>query len=308
MQAHRAGSIGATYSVPTTYTAGSIGPMTVPMTAAPRTATFANAMPTLGSINTGMPMGSMQVIGSSSVVQQPMPVQMPFQIVQAAGPMTTTAVGYAGGYQQVNQAQQQVNQAQMAYNMQVQGINQAIQMETQIEKQLDSQKANKEALDKKAKVRELENKRYELKILEMELTGNVDPQVQRSHDRQNFVNKAADEQDKVLQCQHDAEEQKIKALQAQLALAKFDAGQIDADGKEIRAPESAEWLKDDDVLKLIKEKKEGKGDKGDKKEGKDDKGDKKEGKDDKGDKKEGKDDKGDKKDEKKADSKEKTKK
>merc|ERR1711933_496161 len=75
-QAYRAGSIGATYSAPTMYTAGSVGPMTMPMTAAPRAATFTNAVPTLGSINTGM-----QVIGSSSVVQQqPMPVQMPIQI------------------------------------------------------------------------------------------------------------------------------------------------------------------------------------------------------------------------------------
>merc|ERR1712204_11835 len=155
--------------------------------------------------------------------------------------------------------------------------------------------------------------------LERELMGlNVDPQVQRSHDRQNSVNTATDEQEKTFQCQHDLEEQKINALKAQLALAKFDAGQIDADGNAFKEPESVEWLKDDDVLKLIKDKKEGKGDEGDKKDGKgdkgdkeegtDDEGDKKEGKDDKGDKKEGKDDKGDKKDVKKADSKEKTKK
>merc|ERR1712204_89833 len=145
--------------------------------------------------------------------------------------------------------------------------------------------------------------------LERELKGlEADPQVQRSHDRQNFVNTATDEQEKVLHCQHDLEEQKIKVLKAQLVLAKFDAGQIDADGNAFKAPESVEWLMDEDVLKLIMDKKEGKGDKGDKEEGTDDEGDKKEGKDDKGDKKEGKDDKGDKKDVKKADSKEKTKK
>merc|ERR1711957_329354 len=111
----------------------------------------------------------------------------------------------------------------------------------------------------------------------------------------NFVNTATDEKEKTLHCQHDVEEQKIKVLKAQLTLAKFDAGQIDADGNAFKAPESVEWLMDDDVLQLIKDKKEGKGDKGDKKEGKDDKGDKKEGKGDKDDKKEGKDDKDDKK-------------
>jgi len=249
-QAYRAGSIGAAYSAPTMYTAGSLGPMTMPMTVAPRAGTFANAVPTLGSINTGM-----QVMGSSSVVQQqPMPVQMPFQtgIVQAARPMPTTTMGYAGGYQQVNQAQ-------LAYNMQVQGLNQAIQLEAQIEKQQDSLMANKDALDKKAKARDLENKRYELQKLESELMGlKVDPQVQRSHDRQTFVNAAADEQEKVFVCQHAVEEQKITALKAQLALAKFDAGQIDAEGKVIKAPEPelVNWLNDDDVLKLINDKKD----------------------------------------------------
>jgi len=202
---------------------------------------YRGPVPTLGSINTGM----------RTVVQQPMPVQMPIQMgaVQVGRPMTTTVVP-AGGYQQVNQAQ-------MTYNMQVQGLNQAIELEKQIEKQLDSQKTNKEALDKRAKMRDLENKRYEVQKLERELLGlQVDPQVQRSHDRQNLANKAEDEKEKINKCQHDLEEQKIKALKAQLDLAKFDGGRIDADGKEIKAPESdPSWLQDEDVKKMIKEKK-----------------------------------------------------
>jgi len=263
-QAYTAGSsVATTYARPPTYTAGSIG--TVPMTAAPRPATFANAVPTLGSISTGMP-----VIGASSVVQQqPMPVQMMVQtgVVQGARPMTTTTTGYAGGVQQVNQAQ-------LAYNLQVQALNTAIQLEAQIPKQLDALKPSKEAMEKRKKARDLENKRFELQKCERELMGlQVDPQVQRAHDRQKFVQAAAEEQDKVLDCQHALEEQKIAALKAQLAVAKFDAGQIDADGKEIRAPpmELSPWLNDADVQKLIKDKQAKPADKDDKKDDKKDK-------------------------------------
>jgi len=237
MQAYGAGSVGPTYSAPTMYTGGSIGTMTISPTA-----TIVNNVPS-------------SVMGSNSSFRQA-PVQMPVYtgVPQAARPMTTTPMGYAGGYQQVNQAQ-------MDYNLQTQSINSAIQLETQIQKQVDALKPSKEAMEKRPKMRLLEDKKFELAKCEAELMGvEVDPQVQKSHDRQKFVIDLAGQQEKALDLQHDLEEQKLKQLKAELAVVKFDAGQIDADGKEIKGPDMtlAPWLEDPDVQELIQEKKKAK--------------------------------------------------
>lgn len=75
-------------------------------------------------------------------------------------------------------------------------------------------------------------------MLERDLLGlKPDPQVLRSHQRQAFANKAADEQENIAKAQHAVEEQKVAALQAQLNVFKFDAGQIDGDGKPIKKEE-----------------------------------------------------------------------
>jgi len=255
--AYTAGSIrGAYAAVPTAYTSGSIGMMQT--TGAPRAATFATqggympttTMPTLGSINTQMAVP--QAIGS---IGMQMPAQSrPVQMGVVQPQFTTMAGGYTAGYAPINQAQ-------MAYNQQMQVLQQAISLEAQIEKQLDALKPNKDALAKRAKQRDLENKRFELQKLEREVMGlKPDPQVVRQHARQAFANKAQDEQEKIAVAQHMVEEQKIDALKAQLAVFKFDAGQIDADGKEIKVEkeDKKDDAKDDkkekDVAKEAKKK------------------------------------------------------
>lgn len=127
------------------------GPAAMPMF------TQGGYMPTQGSINTRMPVtGSIQTVG--------IPMAGSVQTVQAysAAPQyaTTTTMGYAGGFApQYGGGYVAYNQQQAAYNQQMQTLQQAIQLEGQIEKQLAALQPNKDALAKRQKQRDLENKR-----------------------------------------------------------------------------------------------------------------------------------------------------
>jgi len=124
-----------------------------------------------GSINTRMP-----VTTAAGSINTRMPVTGSIQTAQTFTTVPqytapTVVGGYAPQYAAFNQPQVMLS-PQAAYNMQAQSLQQSIQLEQQVIKQMDALKPNKEAAEKRKKARDLENKRYELQVLEMETFGS----------------------------------------------------------------------------------------------------------------------------------------